>query len=446
MFVNRLLTSLVFKNIHSSVMCASKTCPTSLEQLSECYNVFKTVISTPQLQFLHSLFKNANYELRIAGGAVRDILNGKLPQDVDFATTATPKQMIELLNKHEERVRLIISESGIAHGTIIARIDNTQQYEVTTLRIDKKTDGRRAEVEFIKDWELDALRRDLTINSMFLDMNGNLYDYFNGVNHLKSGIIRFVGNASDRIKEDYLRILRYFRFFARYGSENHDDETLTAIRDGIRGLEFISGERLWIETKKILQHKRSIDVIPIMVDVGTLRYMGFDKDKSYDLTEFFKVHSNLYLKSSEFEPVTLFSSLLGNEDEAMNVIKRLRFSKVEKFCSLFILRHRKQSVNLRSIKTEIAISGKSEFKNLKKYALELFKYIGDYDSVEDLSNWQLPAFPVRGTSVLERISKKKLVTKVILELKTLWAKSDFSMTEDELLAEIETIVKSIPQE
>ena len=165
---------------------------------------FRSVF-TPELEKLASLFKKYNYELRIAGGAVRDILMGKQPKDLDFATDATPQQMKDMFTSEEVRM---INEKGEKHGTITARINNMENFEVTTLRIDVLTNGRHAQVEFTKDWKLDANRRDLTINSMFLDLDGRVYDYFYGYDDLKGKKVVFVGKASIRIQEDYLRILR----------------------------------------------------------------------------------------------------------------------------------------------------------------------------------------------------------------------------------------------
>lgn len=163
-------------------------------------------VFTPELQTLENLFKKYNYELRIAGGAVRDILMGIQPKDFDFATDATPEQMKDMFTQEEIRM---INEKGEKHGTITARINDKENFEITTLRIDVVTNGRHAEVKFTKDWKLDANRRDLTINSMFLDLDGKVHDYFYGYDDLQKRRIVFVGDANVRIQEDYLRILRY---------------------------------------------------------------------------------------------------------------------------------------------------------------------------------------------------------------------------------------------
>ena len=199
------------------------------------------LVITPELEKLVYIFQKYNHEIRIAGGAVRDLISGeKIPDDVDLATTATPTEMKEMFTT--ENIRMI-NELGEKHGTITARIDDKENFEVTTLRIDKVTDGRHAEVEFTRDWKIDAERRDLTINSMFLDFDGTVIDFFSGRQDLQNKLVAFVGSPVKRMQEDYLRILRYFRFFGRICSEKdqHEEATLEAIKSNVHGLERISG-------------------------------------------------------------------------------------------------------------------------------------------------------------------------------------------------------------
>lgn len=210
-------------------------------------DLFKSIF-TPELNYLVEIFNKYNYEVRIAGGAVRDLVMGKKPTDLDFATVATPDEMKKMFDT--ENIRMI-NMNGEKHGTITARINNQENFECTTLRIDVVTDGRHAEVEFTKDWLLDANRRDLTINSMFLGIDGSIYDYFYGYEDLLDRKIRFVGNADTRIKEDYLRIMRYFRFYGRIANnpDDHEQETIDIITKNVEGLANISGERIWVEVK-----------------------------------------------------------------------------------------------------------------------------------------------------------------------------------------------------
>lgn len=210
-------------------------------------DLFRSIF-TDELNDLVKIFNTYNYEIRIAGGAVRDLLMDKKPADLDFATTATPVQMKEMFEK--EQIRMI-NMNGEKHGTITARLNNKENFECTTLRIDVVTDGRHAEVEFTTDWLLDANRRDLTINAMFLGFDGSVYDYFFGYEDLMARKVRFVGNANRRIQEDYLRILRYFRFYGRIANtpDDHEQETLDIIAKNAAGLKRISGERLWVEIR-----------------------------------------------------------------------------------------------------------------------------------------------------------------------------------------------------
>lgn len=236
--------------------------------------LFKSIF-TEELHALVDVFKKYNHEIRIAGGAVRDLLMDKRPTDLDFATTATPSQMKSMFEA--ENIRMI-NMNGEKHGTITPRINNLENFECTTLRIDVVTDGRHAEVEFTKDWLLDANRRDLTINAMFLGFDGSVYDYFYGFDDLKDRRVQFVGNADTRIKEDFLRILRYFRFYGKIATsaDKHDPETLKIISNNAEGLARISGERIWVELRKILQGNFAGELMMLIVECGLGEYIGED--------------------------------------------------------------------------------------------------------------------------------------------------------------------------
>lgn len=248
-------------------------------------DLFKSIFTTELLDLV-GIFKKYNHEIRIAGGAVRDLLMDKQPVDLDFATTATPAQMKEMFDA--EQVRMI-NTNGEKHGTITARLNNKENFECTTLRIDVLTDGRHAEVEFTKDWLLDSNRRDLTINAMFLGFDGSVYDYFYGFEDLHDRRVRFVGSADKRIKEDFLRIFRYFRFYGRIATsaDNHDPETLKIIASNADGLKRISGERIWVELKKILEGNYAGELLTVIAECGLLQQIGksqYDANRSAVLT------------------------------------------------------------------------------------------------------------------------------------------------------------------
>ena len=189
-------------------------------------------------------------KVRFVGGCIRKSLCGENIDDIDLATSLNPEEVKKKLNK--KNIRFI--ETGIAHGTITA-ILNKKKFEITTLRKDISTDGRHAYVEFTKSWEEDALRRDFTINAIYADIDGRIFDPLDGVSDLRNKKIQFIGSPEERIKEDYLRILRYFRFFLQYSKTDHDEHVIKSIKKHINGLNKISNERIFAELEKILALK-----------------------------------------------------------------------------------------------------------------------------------------------------------------------------------------------
>ena len=186
-------------------------------------NLSKT---TPTKKIFDSVNKfNLNSEIRYVGGCVRKIIQNEKVDDIDLATNLNPQQVCEALKNNS----ISFYETGIQHGTVTAVIDD-YKFEITSLREDVKTYGRHAEVKFSNDWKKDALRRDFTINSIYADFEGHLFDPFNGKDDLKKGLVKFVGNPEQRIQEDYLRILRYLRFFLSYSNYKHDPTILRIIK------------------------------------------------------------------------------------------------------------------------------------------------------------------------------------------------------------------------
>ena len=187
-------------------------------------------------------------EIRYVGGCLRKILNNEKVDDIDLATNLNPIEVSEILKKN----KINFYESGIEHGTITAILDD-HKFEITSLREDIFTDGRHAKVKFSKDWKKDAARRDFTINSIYADLDGNIFDPHNGKKDIEMGQVNFIGDPEKRIKEDYLRILRYLRFFLNYSKQPHKEEIIKTIKINISGISIISKERLLDELKKLLK-------------------------------------------------------------------------------------------------------------------------------------------------------------------------------------------------
>ena len=217
----------------------------NLDNISQ--NIKDLTINTPSNKIFEAINSySSESEIRYVGGCIRKIINKEEVDDIDLATNLEPKQVCEALKKN----KIKYYESGIEHGTVTA-IEDNYTFEITTLRKDIFTDGRHAKVEFSKDWKTDASRRDFTINSIYSDKDGNLFDPFNGKQDLENGIVNFIGEADKRIKEDYLRILRYLRFFLNYSKQQHTSENVRKLKININGILKLSKERLLDELKKI---------------------------------------------------------------------------------------------------------------------------------------------------------------------------------------------------
>jgi poly(A) polymerase len=204
-------------------------------------------------------------QARVVGGSVRDTLAQRIPVDVDLASPLPPATVMQVLTAAGVRV----VPTGLAHGTVTAVLAN-RSVEITTLRRDVETDGRHAVVAFTEDWREDAARRDFTINAMSMTRDGAVFDYFGGVADLCTGRLRFVGDPDARVAEDYLRVLRFFRFFARYAAVAPDLATLAALRGGVPRLGSLSAERVWHELTLILSAPDPVAAVALMDQLGVL--------------------------------------------------------------------------------------------------------------------------------------------------------------------------------
>ena len=213
-------------------------------------------------------FETSGWVARAVGGTVRNALLGLPVSDIDIATPANPEQVMTLA----KAAGLKVVPTGIEHGTVTI-ISEDRAYEVTTLRRDVTTDGRRATVAFTDDWHLDASRRDFTMNALYADRTGHVFDPLCGIDDLESGRVRFIGRPDDRIAEDYLRILRFFRFSATYATGLFDRDGLDACARGRPGLASLSAERVWSEFRKTLEAHRASEAVAAMYDWGILTHV-----------------------------------------------------------------------------------------------------------------------------------------------------------------------------
>ncbi|MBM3587428.1 MAG: CCA tRNA nucleotidyltransferase [Alphaproteobacteria bacterium] len=253
---------------------------------------------------------------RAVGGAVRDASAGLPVADVDVAAPLPPEEIIARLSA----AGCEVFETGLAHGTVTAVWEH-QPIEVTALRRDVLTDGRHAEVAWTTDWREDAARRDFTINAMSLGADGVLHDYFGGRADLAQGLVRFVGDPATRLAEDYLRLLRFFRFHARYGRGAPDAAALQAIRAAIPGLEQLSVERIWMEIKRILMVAEPVPALRLMAELGVLPAI-LPEIAAPDI----ECVARLVALGAPAEPLLRLAALGG---AALGLTARLKFSLAE---------------------------------------------------------------------------------------------------------------------
>jgi poly(A) polymerase len=222
-------------------------------------------LSAAETQAVLAALAAGGHEVRFIGGCVRDALLKRPVHDIDVALALPPAEVMALL----ARAGLRAIPTGIEHGTITAVVGK-RHFEITTLRVDVETDGRRARVAFTDDWQQDAARRDFTINAMSATPDGAIYDYFGGIEDLAHGRIRFVGDAHARIAEDALRLLRFFRFYGDYGRPPVDEAAIAACRAHAQAVKTLSGERVRGELFRILKGRDVVDVLDLMAEVGVL--------------------------------------------------------------------------------------------------------------------------------------------------------------------------------
>ncbi len=277
-------------------------------------------------------------EIRYVGGCLRKIINKEKVDDIDLATNLEPLQTCDALKKGN----INYYKTGIEHGTITAVIDNNR-FEITSLREDISTDGRHAKVKFSKNWKEDAKRRDFTINSIYADQEGNLFDPFDGMSDLGIGLIKFIGETDIRVKEDYLRILRYIRFFLSYSKLPHDLKTIKKLKINISGVAKLSKERLLDELRKLIKphtiEKLSKDQISVEL-ITTI----FPELKNIKIFSKLKNHQKDHLKQIDF--IVFLSLMVIDETDNLDYfLYRFNFSKNDQNRIKHINSFYKQKIN-----------------------------------------------------------------------------------------------------
>lgn len=367
---------------------------------------------------LKELFDGIGHPGRFVGGCVRDTLFGLSPKDIDIATSAKPNEVLSAA----ESLGYKVIPTGISHGTVTVMIED-EPYEITTLRKDVETDGRHAKIEFITDFEIDASRRDFTINAMSVDFDGNLYDYFGGVEDLAKRDINFVGEADNRIKEDFLRILRYFRFNSNYGNGDID-KYRSVLLENSSGLQTISGERIWGEVSKILLSKNCIGSLTQMSNTDVLKAIEFDP-------------INLdYVSESQYglPSASRLGFLSKTIDSAVQTCEKWKLSTAET----------KQAIRAVSARLLLASDDRKHktadfwtsqiIDGLPRVEAEKILMSCGFGDIISFIPTPLPVFPVQGRDLIEKgMRPGKEIGEVLSDLKKDWVSSSFKMTKADLL-------------
>jgi poly(A) polymerase len=269
-------------------------------------------------------------EARVVGGAVRNVLLREPLGDIDIATTALPEEVV----RRVEAAGLKAVPTGIEHGTITVVADR-QPFEVTTLREDVETYGRHAKVAFGRDWRRDAERRDFTMNALFLSRDGTVHDYVGGLADIAERRVRFIGDAATRIAEDYLRILRFFRFHAAYGPGGHPDaDGLHACIVARAGLETLSRERVRMEMLKLMLARHAVPALAVMAETGLIEMVLGGVPLLASLSNLIKLEAALSLPSDSARRLAALGVLVTEDAERLRERLRLTNAESERLASM----------------------------------------------------------------------------------------------------------------
>jgi poly(A) polymerase len=372
---------------------------------------------------------------RIVGGAVRNALMNRPVTDIDIATDQLPDQVISLAKK----AGIKSVPTGYDHGTVTLVIDG-QSFEVTSLRRDVETDGRHATVAFTSDWEQDAFRRDFTMNALYCDAEGRLYDPVGGYEDILAGKVRFIGGGRQRIAEDYLRSLRFFRFFAQYGKGDADPDSLDACRRETAGLRKLAAERIHTELMKLLVAPRAGEAARLMSQIDLFTGLDLGRALPDDLDHLIALENSCHMEPGG--PRRLWVLLGGGtypESRAEMLAGRLRLSTNERTRLNDMARDIRLSPDMDEMHRHAALYrlGRDRYED---YAL--LGWVEDGATADDENwrqlvmlpqNWPVPVFPLRGRDVVAAgAAKGPVVGRILADLEQWWLEQGFPDDEARL--------------
>lgn len=404
----------------------------------EPHLVNRSWLEASALKALMEAFNQGGNETRIVGGAVRDALLGEEIEDIDCATTAVPEEIVSIA----EAVGFKAIPTGIDHGTITVVVENVA-FEVTTLRADIDTDGRHATVEFSKSFEEDAKRRDFTMNALSIDAGGEVHDPIGGYRDLVHREVKFIGDAETRCHEDYLRVLRFFRFFAWYGAGRPDRDGLRAVVRTKSGLSTLSVERVWAELKKTLS---APDPERAILWMRTTEVLSAVLPENWGLDQFHWMVNAERDQGWDADPMRRLQAMFQPVDGvASELSKRLKLSNEE-------------SARLKGFVSELPTAETCIDMSVVDFAKVLYRADrpGIIDALHHVfakllhrdengrdrvialidfaRDWERPLFPVKGADLKERGYREgRILGNALIDLEGKWVESGFHLSKDELL-------------
>lgn len=392
-------------------------------------------------QAVFAMLAGGGFEGRAVGGAVRNALIGEAVSDVDIATSAPPEEVIRLA----ARAGLKAVPTGIAHGTVTV-IAQHHPFEVTTLRRDIATFGRHATVAFTDDWAEDACRRDFTMNALYCGADGTLHDPVGGLADLEQRRVRFIGDASQRIAEDYLRILRFFRFMAQYGAGAPDGDALLACVRGRRGLDVLSGERVRQEMVKLTIARGAASAVATMYDLGLITEVLASAPSPTVLSRLMIIEAGCGIVPSAMR--RLAALLVTTAEHAEAVAGRLKVSNAERDALGLAARPFPPHASDDEIREAVYRHGGEATLDLVliAWARQLAVPADDEDrrrALDLVRTWPAPRFPLTGADVVQLgIAPGQDVGRFLRAMELRWIASGFRESRDDLLAALAAAVSS----
>ena len=370
---------------------------------------------------------NSKTHTQFVGGCVRKAIEGKLTTDIDLATVYKPEKIKKILLKNNYKVL----DSAIKYGSITTFSKN-YKYEITSLRKDIKPDGRHTKIQLTNNWIEDSLRRDFTINAIYCDKFGKIFDPLSGINDLKNKKINFIGSADLRIKEDYLRILRYIRFSLEYNSNIKDRNTIRIINKNIKFLKFISKERLLVELKKILELKN-------LLNINNKNYFKKILNRVYKIKFFDRLNrveilnKKLRLNLNYLQILSIL--LVGYNKKNIYFSKEFRLSNKDKDYLNFIYEQFKllknKSYDYQTIRRQLYFYNKDLTLGFLNFIFCIKKEINLKNFIKYIlfiKKFKVPKFPISGDFLIKKGFKEgKTLGKKIEFLKDLWIKNNFKL-------------------